>query len=109
SGKHFHPVLECLEERCLLSVGSDLNDFVVQDEAAVRALLGDLVTLGGDPVGTGNDFFPDLSRLATDLNYIPGHLFTSFKGIGVAFDQVSALEGEPPVLGLPTALLYQPP
>src|SRR5262245_3968099 len=107
-GKHFRPVLECLEERCLLTVGGDLNAFVVQDEATIRAKLGDLVTLGGDPAGTGNDFFADLGRLVTDFGYLPGHLLTPFAGIGLAFDQLGALSGVPPVVGLPTALLYQP-
>src|SRR5262245_37020935 len=105
--KRFRPTLESLEERCLLSVGSDLDAFVVQDEADVRAMLGDLVTLGGDPAGSVGDFFSDGARLAT-LGYLPGHVRTPFAGVGLAFDLISALDHADPVVGKPTALLYQP-
>jgi hypothetical protein len=94
----FRPVLESLEERCVLSVGSDLDAFAVADEARVRDLLGDLVTL---------DALDDLNSMI-DLGYLPGHAAMPFSGIGLAFDNTSAINGADPELGVPTALLYQP-
>jgi hypothetical protein len=97
--RFFSPSLEALEDRRLLTVLGDLNTFAIQDEATIRTMLGsDLQVLNG---------FVDLGKLAAK-GYIPGHNFTSFQGIGVAFAHVSALTGGEQFIGRPTVLFYEP-
>ncbi len=76
---------------------SEFNQVLLQDEARVINYLGTLTTLNG---------LADIGRLAANL-YVPAHGFDSFQGQGVAF--VHDLNfSDPPVLGRPNLLLYQP-
>lgn len=68
------------------------------DEARVRNLLGELVTLNGRA---------DIGRLEL-MGYLKAHRFTSFAGMGLAFASKEARRGDPPVLGHPGILLYEP-
>ncbi len=76
---------------------SEFNQVLIQDEARVVNYLGTLTTLNG---------LADVARLAANL-YVPVHGFDSFQGQGVAFAHDLNFS-DPPVLGRPNLLLYQP-
>jgi hypothetical protein len=99
-----------LEARITPSAQSVLDSIVIEDEAAVREMLGsDLLTLGGPDDLFGFDLpGGDLAKLLL-RGYAPGHVFTSFQGSGLAFDKIAALGHDYiPKLGEPTVLLYKP-